>query len=576
MGNQLLKTFEIQKDSYLEGGIRQFWKVHSASHFDEKDKSVYSAFIFKKKVLKGKNIPNPIKDEVFAILKKEPQNLAKLKHPSILSVAEPLIEHSKCLVFATERVLNSLQGLIKAGGFAEIYRSEVEFKLHLKELIDGVSFLHNNAKMAHLNICPENIYVTEQNKWKISGLNFANFVDNKEKSVFKENDAILKEFPAIFQPNPSYSAPEIFDGSNKMSICSDIFSLGMLILTILSNLEEKTSKEGLFNCSSISKHKDELTNFIAQLETFPFFQKLHPNLKFILSRMLNLNPNSRPIIQEVGACQWLNDPLVQTLNYLDSLNQRDETQQTAFFKGLVKIIGKFEHKIIKKKILPRIIEFIQKDHCSSAVLQIILAALEINGFVENKDEFTSVLWPGIKSLTAMKEISAQSLFLLVNGLPKLSEYLTNADLQSSLLPLLLKCYDCGVGKLEEAILKNTEYLVKKLEFSLIKNRVLPKVLKLSADEKHETRKGAIVALSKICTIFDKTTVNEQIMPTLEKTLKKSNDPELTFAVLNMYDGMSKIIGIEVIFLKKILYIYRNIFLYFLPIFDFLFHNSNNM
>jgi len=262
--------------------------------------------------------------------------------------------------------------------------------------------------------------------------------------------------------------------------------------------------------------------------------------------MLNLNPISRPTIQEINNSQWLNDPLVQTLNYLDSLGQRDEAQQTGFFKGLMKIIMKFEPGILKKRILPKILEFITKDHCSSVILSIIQSLLEENNFFSNKEEFITIVWPAIKRLTVLKEISAQSLLLLVNGMSKMGDYLTNSELQSSLLPLFLKCYECGVPKLEVAILKNTEYLVKKVDFPLIKNRILPKLLKLCSDERHETRKNAIFALNKIYSIFDKTTVNDLIMPILEKTLKKSNnETELTFIVLNMYDGMAKIIGIEV-------------------------------
>ena len=540
MGNQLLKNYDIEKEYYIEAGFQCLWKVYYSYKLEDKSKLPYSAFVFKKSYLKGKHIPNPIKDEVFSFLKKEPQLLAKFKHPYILSISEPLVEHKKCLVYATEKVYYNVESMLKGNKISEIYQSEIEFKLHLHELIEGLMFLHTNVKMAHLNICPENIYITDKDRWKLSGFNFTALLNDER--IFKENEPVLKDI-ARLSVNINYAAPEIYDGTNTFSFASDIFSLGVTILTILKRLEEKN--ETLFlNCSSIAKHKEEITAILKNVENNTFFQKMNVNLKTLLLKMINYDPNARPTIEEIQASSWLNDPLVQTLNYLDSLSQREQIQQIAFFKGFSKIITKFESKIIKSRILPRVLEFIHNDHCSSLILQIIFVLLDqVNAI--SKDEFMDIIWPSIKILTAAKEISAQSLLLLVNGLQRLSEYLSSVDLQKVLLPLFLKCYACGVPKLVEAMLKNTEFLVKKIEFSLIKNKILPKLLSLALEERHETRKAAIFALNKVYSIFDKKTINESILPTLEKALKKnSSDMELTLKVLEMYEGMASIVGVD--------------------------------
>lgn len=542
MGNELIKNCEIQKDHYSEAGFQSFWKIHQATKIEDKSKSVFSTFIFKKRTLNGKHIPPALKEEILNILKKEPQTLAKFKHPYILNLTEPLIEHSKCLVFATEHIKSSLQNLLTTENFSEIYHSDMELKLHVLELLEGISFMHNTVKNAHFNICPENIYITEDNKWKLSGFNFTTLLPNESYKSYKENDQTFKDFPRLFCPNLNYSAPELLDNSNYFS---DIFSLGMTILTILKGCERK-DRSSVFKCSSMIKHKEEISIFIGQIESQDFFIKLNANLKSILTKMLRLDISSRPTIQEIQTCSWLNDPLVQTINYLESLYQKSGPQQAVFFKGFSKIILKFEFQIIKLRILPKILEFIHHDNCSSLVVQSVFLLMEQKDLI-SKDEFMSIIWPSLKSLTFKKEISAGSLLLLVKNTSKLIEYLSSNDFQTFLFPLLLKCFDCGVGKLEEGILKNTEFFIKKMEFSLIKNKILPRVLKLALDEKHESRKNAIFAINKMYSIFDKTTIMDQILPNLEKALKKSNDLEITLLILSMYEGMSKIIGLQVFF-----------------------------
>ena len=538
MGNQLLKNYEIQKEPYLEAGFRSYWKIHQSLNLTISPSPNFSSFIFKKSFLKGKKIPNPIKEEILAFLKKEPQILAKFKHPFIVNISEILVEHKKCLVFATEKVLFSLQNLLISKKTEEIYRSEIEFKLHLLEICESLLFLHKK-QMIHMNICPENIYITEENKWKLAGFNFTISANEIPDQIFKENP--VKHFD--FTPNPSFAAPELYENKGKLGVFCDIFAFAMTILTILKNLEENNE---IFLCNISQKTREETVKFVKNLENLDFFKKLNPNLKILLLKMLNIDANLRPNIEEIKDSSWLNDPLVQTLTYLDSLPNRDFSQQIAFFKGFSKIITKFDKKLIKLRILPKILEFMPKDLFSSHILSIIFILLKDKEVFLTKEDFESIVWPSIRLLTTGKEISAQSLFLMVNNMEKLIEFLSGNEIQSFLLPIFMKCYGCGVGKLEESILKNTEFLVKKLEFSLIKNKILPKILNLCGNEKNETRKLAVFSLRKIYEIFDKNTVLEQILPSLEKALGKNCEKNVIFAVLEMYEGMAIIVGIEVL------------------------------
>lgn len=125
-----------------------------------------------------------VHEEVIARVKKESTLLARLRHPSILELAEPIEEtRSGGLMFATEPVTTSLAGLLqekddqeKAGGVAgrpsrfvvedgngqmrrrELEIDELEIQKGLLQVAQGLEFLHN-AGLVHGNLTPESIYI---------------------------------------------------------------------------------------------------------------------------------------------------------------------------------------------------------------------------------------------------------------------------------------------------------------------------------------------------------------------------------------------------------------------------------
>ena len=72
------------------------------------------------------NVSPTMKEDALAMLKKDPANLAKLRHPSILNLLEQPGEDEKLLVFITEPVEYSLACL------GEAYRGGTQ-KDHLRE-----------------------------------------------------------------------------------------------------------------------------------------------------------------------------------------------------------------------------------------------------------------------------------------------------------------------------------------------------------------------------------------------------------------------------------------------------------
>lgn len=179
--------------STTPSSIAGAWKV-----YDGKKKSTgkaVSVFVFERKSLdshsgglsgrSGGASLRKLQDEVIARVKKESNLLARLRHPSILELAEPIEDtRSGGLMFATEPVTASLSGLLhekddqeRAGGVAgrpsryvveeadgqrrrrDLEIDELEIQKGLLQVARGLEFLHESAGLVHGNLTPDAIFV---------------------------------------------------------------------------------------------------------------------------------------------------------------------------------------------------------------------------------------------------------------------------------------------------------------------------------------------------------------------------------------------------------------------------------
>ena len=83
------------------------------------------------------------------------------------------MEDQKYLIYVTEPVEFNLSSLQFDATKKELIPGDLEIKCQALELMEALFFLHNNAKMIHMGLAPEHIYITKDGKLKLGGLNFA-------------------------------------------------------------------------------------------------------------------------------------------------------------------------------------------------------------------------------------------------------------------------------------------------------------------------------------------------------------------------------------------------------------------
>lgn len=173
------------------------WKI-----YDAKKKSTgkaASVFVLERKSLEsqggslGRTSASSLKravDEVVERLKKEASSLARLRHPNVLELVEPVEDtRNGGLQFATETVTASLAGLLlekddqeRSGGVGgrssryvtddgeggrkrrELEIDELEIQKGLLQISKALEFLHDNAGLVHGNLTPDAIFVNAKVK----------------------------------------------------------------------------------------------------------------------------------------------------------------------------------------------------------------------------------------------------------------------------------------------------------------------------------------------------------------------------------------------------------------------------
>lgn len=187
------------------------WKI-----YDAKKKSTgktASVFVLDRKSLDahasslGRSSASSIKratEEVIERLKKEASSLARLRHPCILELVEPVEEtRGGGLQFATETVTASLSGLLqekdeqeRAGGIGgrtsryvtedseggrrrrEVEIDELEIQKGLLQISKALEFLHDNAGLVHGNLTPDAVFVNAKVSFMFMLIFIFTFTDN--------------------------------------------------------------------------------------------------------------------------------------------------------------------------------------------------------------------------------------------------------------------------------------------------------------------------------------------------------------------------------------------------------------
>jgi SCY1-like protein 2 len=529
MGNQILTKYDVQKEPcYYSTELK--WRLHSANFKDRPDDKL-TIFLFEKKAIEkyAKNA----KENILEVLRKDAANLQKLRHPMILSVVEALVEERSTLAFATKPVVGTVAQLLEHNRHE---LSSLEMKCGLLDVAEGIQFLHQDAKVAHLGICPHSVFIDPQGRWllgslgnSLAGVQWGTQVDCPFAFSGQDGPGSLSH-----EPPARYAAPEMCQMPGKCGLESDIFALGLLTYEIMSS-DRQPLLRGAPRGYSVNSIRQTAVP-----------QELYATLLKILDPV----PANRMTIAAFVQSEFFMDVNLRAIRFLEQLHEKDEAQRVTFLKGLPKLLADPQspicaHRVLRERVLPRLCSALLFPTLFGSVVPTIIAMLKREK-VTDSQHFQAKLWPHIRPLFSAKEIPIEVVSLFLRELDILITLCATAETQAVLLPFVLRCLELQEPVILNEVLEKVPLLHKKFEYRQVKDQVLPRMLQLllsSANVKVKVQ--VLMGLSRIFEIFDKTTITDVILTAFEKLTKSDRTPAVCMCMLGCYDAMSKHLGHKV-------------------------------
>lgn len=532
------------------------------------DKKQFEHYLSKYGIIKSKSSSRDkqLIHEGYEVLRNQVNNLAKLKHPNILTLIEPLEEHSKNFMFVTEYVTGTLETIFQK----ELDEEQDFLQGHLKndiiihrgiqQLVTGVDFIHNRANFVHLGIEPRSIFINDNSDWKISGLGHIMKLPqgtNSTDYIFPQYDPRIPQF---FILNLDYTAPElVFE--NTLSYKNDYFSLGLLInfLYVGSNSLIKTD-------NSISDYKSEYNKFERKLSSLSWdnvFIKLPPKLKPCIPKLMNRDIYSRyDNITEFLDSQFFQDPLVKTLNFLDDLPTKSVEERTVYLDGLIDLLPKYPSTLLQRKFLPILLDLLTQlstekmidSHCIARDLEIIIKI----GSTLSQLTFHEKVFPIITSKTIFPVILENATLTFIESLDSLKKNIKLDDLVTKILNPLLKYVletsnNENTISCQEKLLGKMDLILDCYDFPSIKNDILPSLCRLFTKTTSLTIKNICMTCFEMLIdkkSIDSYTCTETILP-LFKAMK-TRDSRILLKSLSLFAKIPTLITDEVVLVENLL------------------------
>lgn len=452
-------------------------------------------------------------DEVVERLRREAGSLARLRHPSILELQEPVEEtRNGGLMFATEPVTASLASLLAEKGGREM--DELELQKGLLQLGKGLEFLHESAGLVHANLTPEAVLINAKGDWKIAGLSFCGPHEGTTAATSLPPISLSEvlnqdpRLPRSVQIHLDYTSPD-FVLDAHLTPSADMYSLGLLI-TALHNHPTRTSP--LRTNNSLATYKrlfasPSTTPSASNNFLIPSSHPLPSNLSTdLLPRLLARRPTGRLNARDFQQHAYFDNLLVSTLRFLDALPAKSAQEKQAFLRGLPRILPQFPEKVLVQKVLPALLEEVKDRDLLALVLRCVFAVVKVlqamgkgdgqgkgtgtggrdghvfEGLVVSKlrEVFlpppTPLSRPPAAATTAAAEKDAgkeAGLMVLLESMPIATSHCSGKVFHDDLLPIVLLALESSTHGLVDAALGTLSVVLPVLDFSTIKNELFP-------------------------------------------------------------------------------------------------------
>ncbi|XP_077215026.1 CBL-interacting serine/threonine-protein kinase 14-like [Tasmannia lanceolata] len=247
-------------------GCGAFAKVYHARNI-ETGQSVAIKSISKKKIMRG---------GLVAHVKREISIMRRLRHPHIVKLFEVLATRSK-IFFVMEYIKGGeLFAKVAKGRFSEDLS-----RRYFQRLISAVGFCHSRG-VFHRDLKPENLLLDENGDLKVSDFGLS------AVSEQIQNDGLFHTLCGT----PAYVAPEILAKKGYDGAKIDIWSCGVILFVLNAGYLPFNDPNLMVMYRKIYKGEFRCPRWTS------------PDMRRMLSRLLDTNPDTRITVDEIIQDPW--------------------------------------------------------------------------------------------------------------------------------------------------------------------------------------------------------------------------------------------------------------------------------
>lgn len=530
-GNLVTREFELVKP-LGSAGPGLLWRIYGAIKRSTKQEA--AVFVFEKRSLD--KYPKKDRDLILEAMKKGVQQLAKIKHPRVLSLQHPLEESRDSLAFATESCFASLANCLGfydnmtqpiPKEFEDYKLFDVEIRYGVVQLCEGLAFLHNEVKLLHRNISPESIIINSNGAWKLAGFELCvqGSADGTTYS-FRDYDGTL---PPVINPRLDYMAPE-YVTTKSYDSQADMFSLGMLIYSLYNH--GKTLYHCNDNYSTFVKMSDELKSLnTTKLTVLPMEVREHVKM------LLSVRPELRPDAGQFSKVPFFEDVGTKTLEYLDSLFQVDNIQRSMFYKSLPQVIDKLPMRVC----LQRIASALELEFINAEMVPFVLPNMFLIAEKASSDEYQKYIFPKLKQVFKIQKPPQgsgasgsvmQTLLILMRNMKLMLTKTPPEDIKQFILPVVYNALDAESSQVQELCLAIIPSFAHLIDQQAMKYCILPRIKKICFETiTLSVRVNSLICLGKLVESLDKWIIIDEVLPLLQSI--PSREPAVLMAILGI-------------------------------------------
>nr|CAG4640636.1 EOG090X018J [Eulimnadia texana] len=534
-GNPVTREYDIIKQ-IGSAGPGLLWKIYSGHKRSTKQEA--AVFVLEKRLLE--RFSKKDRDYFLELSRKGAAQLTRLRHPQVLTVQHPLEESRESLAFATEPVFSSLANILgnhenlppaTVVSLKDYKLFDVEIKYGLQQIAEGLSFLHNDAKLLHGNICPESVIVNSQGAWKIFGLDFCVIGDSSSDGKVAWNVKELEsDITPLAQPNLDFLAPEVSQGKRyggstatlPVSHSLDMFSLGCLVYAIFNHGNSPWPMEcDIERYFRLSGSNRELP--------YKGIESVPADLRETVRSLLNSSTEKRIDTYSFLKISYFEDVGVKTLNYLDSLFQWDNLQKSQFFKGLPAVLAKLPHRLCLHRVIP----CLAKEFVNPSMVPFVLPCALHIAQEASKEDYVSLILPYLKPVMKLQE-PIQILLIFMQKMELLLQKTPADDVKSDVLPMIYRALEVEASpQIQELCLSIIPNFASLIDYPAMKNALIPRIKKLcTGSGLLSVRVNCLLCLGKLLDHLDKWLVLDDVLPMLQKI--PSKEPAVIMGILGIY------------------------------------------